>query len=82
MPRKPAAELHADGAGIDVELVMDHDDVVGRRPVGGDKLLDRAAGCVHVALRLGKHDVFAPIGRFARQRAAFGLPVADAQLAG
>ena len=76
----PAAELDADGAGIDVEFVVDDDQMVGVDAVGVAQLLDRTAGGVHVALRLGQHHIDVVVGALGRQRAALGLPVARPDL--
>ena len=78
--RMPAAELDADGAGVDVEFVVDDDQMVGVDAVGVAQLLDRTAGGVHVALRLGQHHIDVVVGALGRQRAALGLPVARPDL--
>ena len=75
VPRMPAAELDADGAGVDVQLVVNDDQVVGSDAVGVAQLLDRAARGVHVALGLGQHHVDVVVGALGRERAALGLPV-------
>ena len=82
MPRVPAAELHAHGTGVDVQLVMHDDQVLGIHAVRVHQLLHRAARCVHVALRLGQHQVVVAIRALRGQRAAFRLPVARAHLLG
>ena len=49
------AELHADHPGVEVELVMDVEDLVGGDVILGAELGDGAAARVHVALRLCEH---------------------------
>ena len=78
----PAAELHAHGAGVDVDLVVDDDEVIGVDAVCVEQLLHRAAARVHEALRLGQHDVVIAVRALGRQRAALVLPVARAAIAG
>ena len=60
-----AAELDPQGVEGDVELVVDHDQVVGRDAVELHQRRDRAAGLVHVAARAPEHDL-----RRRRDRAA------------
>ena len=80
MPRMPAAELHAHGAGVDVKLVMDDHQVRRIHAVGVHELLHGASRRVHVALRLGQHQVNIAVRTLGRQRAALRFPVARAHL--
>ena len=77
-----AAELHADGTRVDIQLVMDDDQVIGLHAVRVHQLLHRSARRVHIALRLCQHHIVVAPYALGRERAALGLPIARAHFFG
>ena len=85
MARVAPADLHADAAGVQVELVVDDEQLLGRHLVLAAELGDGAAARVHVVLRHGEHDLAhalpAPHADDGHLGAALALPIAGAQAA-
>ena len=77
-----AAELHADGTRVDIQLVMDDDQVIGLHAICVHQLLHRSARRVHIALRLCQHHIVVAPYALGRERAALGLPIARAHFFG
>jgi hypothetical protein len=57
VPRQPAAELQARGPRREIELVMAHENLIGRDPIEPRDGADRLAGVVHERPRLEQPDV-------------------------
>ena len=72
------AELHPNSAGVDVQLVVDDDEMIGIPMVGPHELAHRASRGVHEALGLYEQKLVAMVARLPHERPALVLPVAHA----
>ena len=81
--REPAAEAHLDAAGVEVDVVVDDGDLLGRELEEARGGAERAAGEVHVRLRLQQRElqaVDADLGELAGELRLERAVVAPRQL--